>query len=339
MKKIRIIACLLLVLMASRPAWAVFYEEDMKTTLSILLQELRQSQEKIKRFNATPRTTERQKTNQNNKRVDLDELTEQCNALSLMLYSQSSYNFTFDLTYALDEVSKQYNEFNTKIQPYERRLSMMQAGQDRYSRLSSTLRKLPDNPEYNAVRDSCVLIADQLMEFYTQSLSRLDGDTKRYQDLKKQLDDAYEYAQKSYEAVQQRIFLKGQPSLWTMIQRHDFYFPMLRQEITEKYGSTSDADISSAKAWSGTAVLLFGLMAFVALVGCFLLAWLISWLCFRFIPFLQKDFLTSRRRMITLLLGIIFFGVFSFVLGSHNNPYWMLISKLMRSLYSVFYII
>ena len=316
--------------MASRPAWAVFYEEDMKTTLSILLQELRQSQEKIKRFNATPRTTERQKTNQNNKRVDLDELTEQCNALSLMLYSQSSYNFTFDLTYALDEVSKQYNEFNTKIQPYERRLSMMQAGQDRYSRLSSTLRKLPDNPEYNAVRDSCVLIADQLMEFYTQSLSRLDGDTKRYQDLKKQLDDAYEYAQKSYEAVQQRIFLKGQPSLWTMIQRHDFYFPMLRQEITEKYGSTSDADISSAKAWSGTAVLLFGLMAFVALVGCFLLAWLISWLCFRFIPFLQKDFLTSRRRMITLLLGIIFFGVFSFVLGSHNNPYWMLISKLMR---------
>jgi small-conductance mechanosensitive channel len=331
MKKIRIVISLLLVLMISGPAWAVFYEEDMKTTLSILLQELKQTQEKFKRFNATSRSTERPKTNQKNtRRVDLDELTEQCNALSLMLYSQSSYNFTFDLTYALDEVTKQYNEFNTKIQPYEQRLSMMQAGEDRYSRLVKTLKHMPDNPEYNAVRDSCVIIAEQMKDFYTQGLARLDNDSKRYQELRQQLDDAYEYAQKSYEAVQQRIFLKGQPSLWSMLQRHEFYFTLLRQEVTEKYGSTDVSDLSSAKAWSGSAVLLFGLMALIVLVCCFLIAWLISWLCYRFIPFLQKDFFKTRRRMLTLLLGIVFFGVFSFVLGSHNNPYWMLISKLLR---------
>ena len=331
MKRIRIAACLLLVLMMSGPAWAVFYEQDMKTTLSILLQELRQTQEKFKQFNAMPRSNERQKTNQkNNRRVDLDELTEQCNALSLMLYSQSSYNFTFDLTYALDEVSKQYTEFNTKIQPYEQRLSMMQAGEDRYTRLVKTLRHLPDNPEYNAVRDSCVVVAQQMAEFYSQSLSRLEKDSNRYQELEQQLDDAYEYAQKSYETVQQRIFLKGQPSLWSMFQRRDFYFPRLRQEVAEKYGSTGDADISSARAWSGSAVLWFGLMALGALVCCFLVAWLISWLCFRFVGFLQKDFFKTRKRMITLLLGIVFFGVFSFVLGAHNNPYWMLISKLLR---------
>lgn len=331
MKRIKIIAVLLLLLMTAGPTWAVFYEQDMKTTLSILLQELRQTQEKFKRFNATPRSTERPKTNQkNNRRVDLDELTEQCNALSLMLYSQSSYNFTFDLTYALDEVSKQYNEFNTKIQPYEQRLSMMQAGEDRYSRLANTLRKLPDNSEYNAVRDSCVVIAEQMKAFYSQSLARLENDSHRYQELNKQLDDTYEYAQKSYESVQQRIFLKGQPSLWSMLQRHEFYFPLLRQEVTEKYGSTKVSDLSSARAWSGSAVLLFGLMALVVLVCCFLIAWLISWLCFRYLPYFQKDFLRSRRRMITLLLGIIFFGVFSFLLGSHNNPYWGLISKLLR---------
>ena len=259
--------------MISEPAWAVFYEQDMKTTLSLLLQELRLTREKFERFNSMPRPTEKPKKNQkNNRRVDLDELTEQCNALSLMLYSQSSYNFTFDLTYALDEVSKQYGEFNTKIQPYEQRLSMMQAGEDRYNRLVKTLKNMPDNPEYNAVRDSCVVIAEQLAGIYSQSLKRLETDEIRYQGLKQQLDDAYEYAQKSYESVQQRIFLKGQPSLWTMLQRHEFYFQRLRQEITEKYGSTDVSDITSARIWSGSAVLLFGLMALIALVCSFLFA-------------------------------------------------------------------
>ena len=331
MRKIRIIASFLLVLLISEPAWAVFYEQDMKTTLSILLQELRQTQEKFRNFNATPRPVDRQRTApRSSERMTLDELTEQCNALALMLYSQSSYNFTFDLTYALDEVSKQYSEFNTKVQPYEQRLAMMEAGEDRYKRLTQTLRNIPDNPEYNAVRDSCVVIAEEMVGIYNQSLKRLENDSKRYNALRTQLDDAYEYAQKSYETVQQRIFLKGQPSIWKMLQRHDFYFPRLRQEITEKYGSTEASDLTSARTWSGSSVLLFGLMSLIVLVACFLLAWLISWLCFRFIPFLQKDLFRTRRRMITVLLGIVFFGVFSFVLGSHNNPYWILISKLLR---------
>ena len=316
MKRIRILLLTLLVLMTAAPSWAVFYEKDMKTTLSILLQELKQTQEKFKRLNSTPRPTSSTRTN--NKRMSIEELTEQCNAISLMLYSQSSYNFTFDLTYALDQVSKQYNEFHTKTQPFDRRLAMMRSGKDRYTRLVNTLVKMPDDPEYNAVRDSCVAIAEQMANFYTQGLGRLELENERYEELEQQLEDAYEYAQESYESVQQRIIYEMDCQLRVM----------LRQEVTEKYGGTDTSNLSSARIWSGSAVLLFGLMALIVLVGCFLLAWLISWLCYRFIPFLQKEFLQSRRRMITLLLGIVFFGVFSFVLGSHNNPYWMLISRL-----------
>ncbi|MBP5797028.1 MAG: mechanosensitive ion channel [Bacteroidales bacterium] len=330
MKKVRAIAVLLLLLATAGPTWAVFYEKDMKTTLSILLQELRQTQEKFNRFSAIPRT-ERPKTgSRNNQRVDLDELTEECNALSLMLYSQSAYNFTFDLTYALDQVAKQYYEFSSKTQPFEQRLSMMKAGEDRYSRLAKTLRKLPDNPEYNAVRDSCVAVAQQMAGFYSQGLQRLEKENDRYQALETDLEDAYNYAQQSYEAVQQRIFLKGQPSLWSMIERRNVYFPRLRQEVTEKYGSTDVSELSSPRVWSGSAVLFFGIMALGALVCCFLAAWLIAWLCFKFIPLFQKNALKSRQRMITLLLGIVFFGIFSFLLGSNSNPYWVLISKLLR---------
>ena len=331
MKKIRIIASFLLVMFLAQPAWAVFYEKDMKTTLSLLLQELKQTQEKFRSFNSAPRPTTQQKSNRKGlRRVDLDELTEQCNALSLMLYSQSSYNFTFDLTYALDQVTKQYDEFNTKIQPFEQRLSMMQAGMDRYTRLVNTLHQMPDNPEYNAVRDSCIVVAEEMAEFYGQSLGRLEKEDERYQTLKIQLDEAYDYAQESYEEVQQRIFLKGQPGLWRMIQMRSFYFPRLRQEVTEKYGSTDSSSLFSDRIWSGSAVLMFGVMALVALIGCFLLAWLIIWLCYRFVPLFQKELFRGRRRMITVLLGIVFFAVFSFVLGSHDNPYWILISKLLR---------
>ena len=331
MKKIRIIASFLLVMFLAQPAWAVFYEKDMKTTLSLLLQELKQTQEKFRSFNSAPRPTTQQKSNRKGlRRVDLDELTEQCNALSLMLYSQSSYNFTFDLTYALDQVTKQYDEFNTKIQPFEQRLSMMQAGMDRYTRLVNTLHQMPDNPEYDAVRDSCIVVAEEMAEFYGQSLGRLEKEDERYQTLKIQLDEAYDYAQESYEEVQQRIFLKGQPGLWRMIQMRSFYFPRLRQEVTEKYGSTDSSSLFSDRIWSGSAVLMFGVMALVALIGCFLLAWLIIWLCYRFVPLFQKELFRGRRRMITVLLGIVFFAVFSFVLGSHDNPYWILISKLLR---------
>lgn len=331
MKKIRIIIAFLLVVFLSQPAWAVFYEKDMKTTLSLLLQELKQTQEKFRAFNASQRSTVQQRSSQrNNMRVDVDQLTEQCNALALMLYSQSSYNFTFDLTYALDQVSKQYNEFNTKLQPFEMRLSMMTSGLDRYTRLDNTLRNIPENPEYNAVLDSCLIVVGQMADFYSKGLERLETDSQRYLALKAQLDEAYEYAQQSYEDVQQRIFLRGQPSLFKMVQRREFYFPRLHQEVVEKYGSTDTSNLTSGRVWSGSTLLLFGLMTLVVLIGCFLLAWLISWLCFRFIPFLQKDTFRIRRRMITLLIGIIFFGVFSYVLGSHDNPYWILISKLLR---------
>ena len=272
MRKLRILAAFMLVLFLSQPAWAVFYEKDMKTTLSILLQELRQTQEKFRAFNTAQRPSNQQQSRQRgNMRVNVEELTEQCNALALMLYSQSSYNFTFDLTYALDQVSKQYNEFNTKLQPYEMRLSMMMAGLDRYTRLDNTLRNIPENPEYDAVLDSCLIVVEQMADFYSQGLERLETDSKRYIALKTQLDEAYEYAQKSYEDVQQRIFFRGQPSLLKMLERRDFYFPLLRQEVVEKYGSTDTSNLISGRVWSGSTLLLFGLMTLVILIGCFLL--------------------------------------------------------------------
>ena len=312
MKKLRIIASLLLVLIIAEPAWAVFYEKNMKTTLSILLRELRRSQEKFKEFGST-------RSSDTPRRTELDDLTEQCNALSLMLYSQSTWN-TFDLTYALDEVSKQHDKFDSKKQPILDRLSMMQAGKDRYSGLVTTLENLSSNPEYNDLRDSCLVIARQLDAIYGRSVDRLVNDTVRYATLEKNFQEAYDYAQRSYEKIQQRIFMKGQQNLWVML-RNPRTLQRLLQEVTEKYAMNDLSDLSSDSTWSGTLVIRCGIKALVTLICCFFLAWLISLLCFRFIPFLQKDFFKIRRRMITMLLGILFFGGCIFLLKLEDNAY------------------
>lgn len=329
MKRLRIIAAFFLVLMISEPAWAVFYEKDMKTTLTILLQELRQSQEKLKNRKAIPRSTSPRSSQQKKKKIyDLDEMIEQCNALSLMLYSQSSF-YTFDLTYALDEVSKQYNEFDSRKQPYEQMLSFMQSGENRYSRLVNTLHSLPSNPEYDALRDSCIVIAEKMADYYSLKVEEYAEDTVKYNELKKQLDEAYQYAQDSYKTVQKRIFMKGQPSLWVMLQSKRT-LQNLRQEVTEKYAMSGISDLSSNSNWSGSLVLRCGIKALVCLVCCFFVAWLISSLCFRLIPYLKKEFILIRKRMITMLLGIIFFGVCTFLLLLEPNAYKEMIFGLLR---------
>lgn len=326
MKRLRIIVSFLIVLIVAEPAWAVFYEKDMKTTLTILLQELKRSQEKLAARKSAPRPKNSQQKRKNT--YDLDGLVEQCNALSLMLYSQSAF-YTFDLTYALDEVSKQYNTFDSKKQPHEQMLSFMQSGENRYSRLVHTLRSLPNDPEYNAVRDSCIVLADQIAEYYSQKVEEYTADTVKYHNLKKQLDEAYDYAQASYKTVQKRIFMRGQPSLWTMLQSKRT-LQSLRQEVTDKYTMNDITDLSSDSTWSGSLVLRCGIKALVSLVCCFLAAWLISLLCFRFIPFLKKEGILIRKRMITMLLGICFFGICTFLLLLEPNAYKKMIFLLLR---------
>lgn len=324
MKRLRIAISLLLVLIVSEPAWAVFYEKDMKTTLTILLQELKQTQARFKERSAAPRT----KTQPARKQYDLDELIEQNNALTLMLYSQSTF-ITLELTYALDEVSKQYNDFDAKKQPYDEILAMMRSGEKRYTQLVKTLRNLPDNPEYNAIREECITVASDIADTYHQRVVKYEKDSEKYAKLRVQLNEAYDYAQESYKSVQKRIFLKGQPNLFVML-KNQRTLQRLQQETEEKYATADLTDLSSGSTWSGTLVLLCGLKAMVTLVCCFLAAWLIALLCFRVLPVLQRDYFKTRRRMFTMLLGIVFFGACASLLMLEENAYKEMIFRLLR---------
>ena len=126
-------------------SWAVFTEKDLAQTLQVLRYELSKAYSQMAR---TQLAYEKQDERQHE---ELIRLVNSCNELSLMLYSQKQ-DFTFDLTYALQQVTDQYHGFTQKRMPYDNIISYFDVEIDRYDRLVRALKNLP--PEQNDPSDS-----------------------------------------------------------------------------------------------------------------------------------------------------------------------------------------
>ena len=149
MKKKTLIAALI-ALALSLPAFAVFNERDLSQTISVLRFELKQQYDKL-----TARE-ERINSRNSDRRRQMVSLMKKCNELSLMLYSQNQ-DFTFDHTYALGEVTKQYDEFSKRRLPFDDMIVNLDIEIDRYERLIESLRRLPPSlEEIPEVPDSIV---------------------------------------------------------------------------------------------------------------------------------------------------------------------------------------
>lgn len=154
---------LLFILLFAVPAMAVFEERDLAQTLSVLRFELKQEYDRLAEH-------------EDNLYVDDESIHERlismikkCEELSLMLYSQNQ-NYTFDMTYALKEVSREYEKFRKDRLPYDDLVAQIDTEIDRYSRLIESLNKLPAAGESRRPRS----VADSLRrQHFRDSLSRL----------------------------------------------------------------------------------------------------------------------------------------------------------------------
>ncbi|MBR5724138.1 MAG: mechanosensitive ion channel family protein [Bacteroidales bacterium] len=135
MKKKRIIA-LLAALLLTLPLSAVLGERNLASTLHALRSELELDYERI--FTSQGRLAE-QHGQQHDQMISI---MKKCNELALMLYSQKQ-EYTFDLTYALESVTEEYNDFNSNRMPFDRIVGQLDIEIERYSRLIESLRRLP----------------------------------------------------------------------------------------------------------------------------------------------------------------------------------------------------
>ena len=134
MKK-KIVAAVLALLVIV-PASAVLSERDLAHTLSVLRYELSGT------YRNSERMAQRMKGSGERQHARLVRMMQQSNELSLMLYSQKQ-DYTFDMTYALNEVSRQYDEFSSRRLPFDDIVKRLDIDIDRYTRLIHTLKSLP----------------------------------------------------------------------------------------------------------------------------------------------------------------------------------------------------
>lgn len=144
------------ILVTALPVLAVFNESNLNQTLRSLRNELQSDYQKMSKTQIRLQDNYAQ---QHQKMVDI---MKECNQLSLMLYSQKQ-DYTFDLSYALEKVSNEYNDFNEDRMPYDRIVKSLDVEIERYARLLEALRRLPpERQEINVVPDSLAYRNDTL---------------------------------------------------------------------------------------------------------------------------------------------------------------------------------
>ena len=167
MKKHKLITSLFALLVMAFPALAVFTGMGLDATLSNLRRELYYDYLQI---DHTRELMEGKYDVQHQKMVDI---VKKCNDLSLMLYSQKQ-DYTFDISYALEKVSQEYQDFNKNRTPYDRIVFSMDVEMNRYARLIESLRRLPPElRDVEVVPDSLAYHNDSLDVHLLQNESLL----------------------------------------------------------------------------------------------------------------------------------------------------------------------
>ena len=346
MKKHWIFAAVLVLL--AIPALGVFKEESLTKTLQVLLAELKEDHNNVTRINSL---SQRRVETQHQQLIDL---VEQSNELSLMLYSQPQ-NYTFDLTYALHQATEQYEHFKKNRVPFDEIILNMTVELERYSKLAQTLRNMPPvridpstvpqavtvmdsidvsidtltaMPSFavqdgftmdslsTVYRDSCLVLAEAMVDHYYQQIRRIEEDSKYYTETDLVLKDAYDYAQTRYRAVQESLFLEGQTKYTQIIQRFPRYWQRAQRDLKAKYGIQGfDGDTSSASSWKGPAVWVYGIAMLFILIFAIALGNIIVRLTMRWVPYFRTPYFQEHKGLIITLAGVILFALLLLVEG------------------------
>ena len=169
MKKKRTNICILLALLAvAVPALAVFTGMDLDATLANLRRELSHDYQQISQ------TQDELKKHYERQHQQMVEIAKKCNDLPLMLYSQKQ-DYTFDISYALEKVTQEYEDFNKNRTPYDRIVTKLNIEINRYARLIESLRRLPPElKDLELVPDSLAYHNDTLDAHLQQNESLLE---------------------------------------------------------------------------------------------------------------------------------------------------------------------
>ena len=331
------------------PSWAVFKEENLHQTLSVLMVELKDTYTRVDRGSG------RMEKRIQEQHERLIRLIDECNELSVMLYSQEQVN-TFDQTFALNEVTQQYHKFSSNRVPFNEIIDNMNAEMERYNRLVLTLRKMPpertaeeieqtrnvevaldsasesiadtvvvDTPDFAkesvvmamddetaAIRDSCLFYAEKMVAYYWEQIQRIEEDNGYYQQTDELLKSAYDYAQERYTVLQHKVFAESQGNYLRTLKAFSFRFKRAIGDLKGRYGLNRDKrkGAVATSSWQGPVVFAYAFFLLFILALSILLANLLVRISVRWIKWFQGEWPRQHRGMLIALTGVVFFSVF-----------------------------
>ena len=330
-KNLILLAALLIITV---PILAISYGHNLNQTLRVLRNELDADYRQIDK-NRDRLTEDYEKQRQ--KMIDM---MKQCDELALTLYSQKQ-GFTFDVSYALQRVTQQYNEFSQDRGPFDRIVSNLNVEMERYARLIESLRRLP--PELDTivgVPDSLLIHYDTLNPlFFSKTHLELDKEVKAMADslstpflLDEQGKDDREqciayacdlllmYADTKATVVADSIHYYE--TFLRLKETYDYahnYYQVLQDRIfvdgqtpwytimqhPQRYWRQAISDIHEKYNKEYSLQVFIVLLFVVELLASWLIASLILIPIFRYVKSLKDKFTRGQRRYLSLLFGIL----------------------------------
>ena len=198
----------MLVLTCATSVMAVLKERDLPRTLSVLKAELQDHYERQQSFMSM---YEQRGARQHQMLVNY---MQQCEQISLMLYSQSSEN-SFDMAYACQQatnLAQDLKKRNSRMHQYDKIIAQMQSEIERYDALIQSLKSMPPVSAKDA--DSVLSVYDSILIQAIDSLAEKADSLKAVQD---SMPDSHPHHLSQHEPPSQQdsdtshpLFLSGQ---------------------------------------------------------------------------------------------------------------------------------
>ena len=339
-------------LLSSPGAFAQEPEGDREETLVTLLEELKAS-------HAAALESDSLLTGTRQYREELAKIVQDADELTLKLYSQNP-EFSFDMAFALEDISKMYQTFQEKFSLSENLMNTSKAGLKRYTLLGETLRGIyPAMPADTlalddslttvlpaieplvqidsaqmALIDSCLFYTDALTGMYKESVAMAIQDSLLFDNTDKRLQQAREYAQKNYEDSQKSMFIGGRASIGYIIKNWKLFILNVEDDLNARYGTTAVTETEgngrpNFRTWDGAHIIAYSIVMLMILVLAFALAALLNWLAFKFI-FKTNEKVKAFRPIISAISAIVIFVVLMLLMKpAVDNQYWKMSYELL----------
>ena len=318
MKKILLI--MIAALSLAMPAGAVLKEKDLKQTLSILREELTTFHKEQARQSLMFKQQSEQV------RENLMGILRRSDQNALMLYSQRP-DYVFDLTYACNEASNQYQEFKTQALPFRTFIGKLEWEIARYDSLIQSLRDMPVmtlDEKAKVDRNVCLTLATCIKNTMEDNQQQL-GDYVRYYDMAdRRLKTLNDYAQKRYSEIQTNIFKNAGDNYFYILKKFRTQIRRTSETVSEKYQSSRKV----TSQWDSRMMFgLFGIIAFYGIISILLNIVVIRYLMPK--KYQTAAFLEKRTSIIMATTTITFALIIGIIRATINQNFVIMASNLL----------